>query len=134
MAKERLAFVETAVDAFNRRDLDWLYENLCEDFEFASVLTAVDGVATYRGKHAWRDYFAALEETWSEWTVENLGVHEGEGDSVAAVVRLAGKGSLSGASISQTIGVTYEFKDDKIWRMSAYLDLDEARAAVGAES
>ena len=133
MPEGRLAFVETAVAAFNRRDLAWLYEHLCEDFEFTSVLTAVDGVAKYRGRHAWRDYFAALEDTWSEWTVESLGLHEGAGDSVAAVIRLAGTGSLSGASTSQTIGITYEFKDDKISRMCAYLNPADALAAVGAE-
>lgn len=133
MSQGRLEFVEMAVAAFNRRDLDWLYEHLCEDFEFASVLSAVDGVATFRGRHAWHDYLTALEDTWSEWTVENLGLHEGAGDSVAAVIRLAGKGSLSGASTSQTIGVTYAFKDDKIWRMRSYLNPDDALAAVGAE-
>jgi ketosteroid isomerase-like protein len=130
--EDRLAFVETAVDAFNRRDMDWLHEHMSEDFEFASVLTAVDGVATYRGRDAWRDYFAALEDTWSEWDVENLGLHEGAGDSVAAVISLAGRGRLSGARTSQTIGITYEFRDDRIWRMHSYLDPDDALAAVGA--
>ena len=66
--------------------------------------------------------------------MENLGFHEGTGDSVAAVIRLSGKGSLSGASTSQTIGITYEFKDDMLWRMTAHLKPEDALAAVGAEA
>ena len=42
------------------------------------------------------------------------GPHEGPGDSLAAIM-------------------TYEFKDDKIWRMRGYLNPDDALAAVGAE-
>ena len=133
MSQGNLALVEQAVAAFNQRDLDWLYDQMPDDFEFVSVLTAVDGVATYRGRHAWRDYFAALEETWSEWHVEDVNLHEGAGDNVVAVLRLMGKGRLSGVDTSQTIGMVYRLKDGKIWRMRAYLDPDEALAAGQAE-
>ena len=54
MARENVEFVHRAIDAFNRRDLVALAEFCTDDFEFVSVLSAVDAEgSTYRGGDAW---------------------------------------------------------------------------------
>ncbi|MDQ3730338.1 MAG: hypothetical protein M3355_12205 [Actinomycetota bacterium] len=52
-------------------------------------------------------------------------------DRAAAVFRLVGTGKHSGAPAGQTIGVTYQFREGKLWRMRSYLDPAEALEAVG---
>jgi ketosteroid isomerase-like protein len=54
MAKQDVELVRSAIEAFNRRDLKTLSQLMHDDFEFVSVLTAVDAEgATYRGSDAW---------------------------------------------------------------------------------
>jgi ketosteroid isomerase-like protein len=132
MSQENVEIVARAIDAFNLRDLNALAEISHGDFEFVSVLTAVDtGGATFRGPQAWAGYFAAMDETWAEWRVEDWEVIDAGDDAVASVFRIVGKGNHSGAPVAHAIGVTYRFRQGKMWRMRAYLDPRDALQAAG---
>ena len=72
-----------------------------------------------------------MRDTWADWWVDDFQVFEGGVDSLAAVVRVAGRGQLSGAAVDRTIGMTYRLRDGKIWRMRAYLEPREALEAIG---
>src|SRR4051812_10158865 len=134
MSRENVEIVNRAIDAFNRRDLSALAESSHEDFEFVSVLTAVDtDGATYRGREAWTGYFAAMDETWEEWRVEGTEVFDAGDDGVATMFRIVGKGKHSGAPVEHAIGVVYRFRHGKLWRMRSYLDPAVAFKAVGLE-
>jgi ketosteroid isomerase-like protein len=134
MSQENVELARTSIDLFNHRDLSALAELSQEDFEFVSVLTAVDaGGATYRGSQAWTSYFAAMDETWEEWRVEDSEVFDAGDDGVAAVFRIVGKGKHSGVPVEHAIGVAYRIRQGKLWRMRAYLDPREALKAVGLE-
>ena len=125
-------FVHRAIDAFNRQDLAALADFCTEDFEFVSMLTAVEaGGSTYRGPDAWGEYFARMREAWSQWWVDDFEVFDAGDDSLAAVVRVAGRGHNSGVAVERTIGMTYRLHEGRIRRMRAYLEPEEALAAVG---
>ena|SRR5215208_1009922 len=132
MSQENVEIVLPIVDAFNRRDMTGLAELSHEDLEFVSVLTAVDaGGATYRGSDTWTSYFAAMNETWEEWEVEDFRVFDGREDRVAGVFRIVGKGKHSGAPVEREVGLAYQIREGKLWRMRSYLDPGEALDAVG---
>jgi ketosteroid isomerase-like protein len=100
--------------------------------EIVSVLTAANlGGATYRGSEAWTSYFAALDETWAEWQVEDVHVFDGSDDRVACLCRMVGKGKRSGVPVERAVGITYQFRQAQLWQVRSYLDPGEALEAVG---
>jgi ketosteroid isomerase-like protein len=132
MTRENVELVRRAVDAFNRRDLGALAEFVHGDFEFVSLLTAVDAEgATYQGSAAWATYFEDMDEAWKDWRVEDPQLVDGEDDGVAGIVRLVGTGRHSDAEVELVIGLTYFLRDGKLWRMRSYADPADALEAVG---
>ena len=130
MSEERLHLVRAAIAAFNAYDVDALAAMCTDDFEFVSVLTAVDGASTYSGPSAWRDYFAVIEQMWQDWHVEDLRVFA-EGERAAAIFRIVGTAKQSGVRIGQGVGITYEFRVGKFSRMESYVDPPDALTAIG---
>jgi ketosteroid isomerase-like protein len=132
MSQENVEIVLRAQEAFNRRDLQTLAELTDEDFEFVSVLTAVDaGESTYRGPQALASYFAAIDDTWENWQVEDFRVFDAGGDHLAVVCRLVGTGKSSGASVERKVGMAWRLRDGKLWRVRSYLDPNDALRVVG---
>jgi ketosteroid isomerase-like protein len=132
MSQENVEAVYRARDAFNRRDLQALADMTHEDFEFTSVLTAVDaGGSTYRGSASWATYFARMDDAWGDWQAEDFRAFDAGHDRIAAIFRLVGTGKSSGARVDRTIGLAYRLRDGKLWRMQSYLEPREALEAVG---
>ena len=132
MAKQDVELVRSAIEAFNRRDLETLAQLVHDDFEFVSVLAAVDAEgATYRGRNAWTSYFKAMDETWNDWHAEDPQLFDGGENRVACVFRIAGTGRHSNASVDRHVGIAYYLLDRKLWRMRSYMDPDDALRAVG---
>ncbi len=128
---DNVAIVRRARDAFNRRDFHALAEMSHEDLEFESVLAAVDGESTYRGRETWPNYFARMDEAWENWQVEDFRPIDAGDDRVVAVYSLTGTGKGSGVRVQQTAGMVYWLRGGKIWRLKSYMDHAEALEAVG---
>ena len=134
MSKENVEVVRLAVDAFNRRDLATLGDLSDQDFEFVSVLTAVDAqAATYRGLDGWSRYFTDIDRVWENWHIEGLRVFDGADGGLAATFQVTGQGRQSGAAVERTVGITYRLRGGKIWRMRSFLEPTDALKAVGLE-
>jgi ketosteroid isomerase-like protein len=132
MSRENVELARTSIDLFNHRDLSGLAEHSHSDFEFVSVLTAVDtGGATFRGPQAWTSYFAAMDEAWEDWRADDWEIFDAGDSGVATSFRIVGKGRNSGVPVEHAIGVAYRFRKGKLWRMRAYLDPRQALKAVG---
>ena len=124
--------IERLIEAFDRHDVSTLDALSHNDFEFVSLLAAVDaGDATYRGTTAWTDYFKAIDATWSEWRSDNIRIFDAGGDRLACLFRMVGTGKMSGVPIERAVGITYRIKDGKLWRMRTYLEPADALEAVG---
>jgi ketosteroid isomerase-like protein len=116
MSQENVEIALRIFEAFNRRDLQTLGELTDEDWEFVSVLTAVEGEHTYRGPETWASYFERMDDTWENWRTEDFRVFDAGGDRLAAVCRLVGTGKSSGASVERKIGIAWRLRDGKVWR------------------
>lgn len=135
MSGQNVAIVESALQAFNRRDLNALAGLSYADLEIVSTLTAANlGGSTYLGSDAFTGYFAAMDESWDEWRIEDFDVLDASDDRVACLCRLVGKGRQSGVPVERPVGITYRIRDEKLWRIRSYLDPDEALKAVGLGS
>ena len=132
MPSETVDLVKRLVEAFNRQDLDALAELSDSELEFVSVLTEVDaGGAVFRGPDLWSTYFEHMHETWEGRRAEDVRIFDAGDDRAAAVFQIVGKGKHSGVSVDQTIGITYEIRQGKLWRMRSYRSSVEALEAVG---
>jgi ketosteroid isomerase-like protein len=133
MSRENVEIVTTAIEVFNRRDLEALEDLSQGDLEIASALTAARlGESMYRGRtEAWTGYFTAIDETWEEWRIEEVVLRDAGDDRVACLCRLVGQGKHSGAPVERAIGIVFRVKDRKLWRIRSYLDPADALEAVG---
>jgi ketosteroid isomerase-like protein len=132
MSRKKVETIRRFADAFNRRDLGALAELSTDDVQFVSVLTAVDGGgATYSGPEAWETYFARMNEVWDDWRVENPEIFDAGEDRAAAVFHIAGRGKTTGVPVEQAVGVSYTFREGKLWRLRSHLDPGDALEAAG---
>ena len=133
MSRENVEIVQRTVEAFNRQDVKALAALCDERVELVfGLFTGVDaGGAPYRGTEFLASYFARMNDTWEEWTVEVEEVLDAGGDQVAALFRVVGKGKASGAPVEQAGGAAFTLRDGKVWRARSYLDPREALEAVG---
>ena len=133
-SRENVELVHTAIDAFNRQDLAALADFCAEDFEFVSVLAAVDAGAPHiSGPRGLERGTSRACATPAGGVVDRRfpGLRR-RADSLAAVVRMTGRGQHSGVTVDRTIGMTYRLRDGKVSRMRvAYLEPHEALEAVG---
>jgi ketosteroid isomerase-like protein len=131
MSQENVEVVRRLFAAFNRRDLKALAADVHPNFEFVSVLTAVDAGTTYRGPRAWTLYFEAMDETWKDWHAEDVRLFDGGDELVVGVFRIVGTGVHSNAPVDREVGLVYRFRQGQLWRMRSYLDPQQALEAVG---
>lgn len=133
MSQNNVSVVATAIEAFNSRDVGALVELSEGDLEIVSALTAANlGGSTYRGEtEAWKDYFAAMDETWEEWRIEGAELRDAGDDRVACLCHLVGRGKASGVPVERAVGIVFRISDGKLWRIRSYLDPSEALDAVG---
>src|SRR5512132_1133234 len=130
MSRENVEIVRQSFEVFNRGDAQAMAALCHGDVEFVSMLTAVEE-ATYRGKDAWETYFRHMGEIWEEWQAQGVEILEVDDERLVSTYRMVGTGKLSGAPIEQPVGVTYTFREGKMWRVRSYRDPRDALEAVG---
>ncbi len=132
MSRENVETVETAIEAFNRRDVNALVDISDDELEIVSVLTAANlGGSMYRTLEAWTSYFAAMDETWQEWQLEDFRLFDAGDDGVACLCRMIGKGRQSGVPVERPTGIVFQFRQGRLWCIRSYLDPGDAMEAVG---
>jgi ketosteroid isomerase-like protein len=130
MSRENVELVRSMIEAYKRADFETLAAGCADDFEFTSVLTAVEETS-YHGRDVWRAYWADMQEAWEEWHVEAVEILEGRDDSVVVITRLDGRGKSSGVPVDLTVGIHYLIRNGELWRMRSYLDAADALKAAG---
>jgi ketosteroid isomerase-like protein len=123
-SEDGVAILERLFDAWNRDDTKAALDLFDPQVEWRTI------EGTYYG-------LDGLVKHWNEWTEpwEDHRVQGEEfipaGDKVLAVVRVAGRGRLSGVEVGQRIFHVYALRDGRIVELQEYLDRDEALEAVG---
>jgi len=132
MSQENVEVVKRGVEAYNRRDVEALLEELDPEVEWhPGVLIPFEGEArVYRGHEGVRemmgDVFEALAEIYTEYSViRDLG------DRIVAIGRIRTRGRESGAETESPFGSVTDLRNGKAIRVSTYLDPKEALEAAG---
>ena len=130
MSQENVNLAATFIDAYNRRDAEFLEEHVAEDAE----LVPWEGVgmdAKYMGTGGVRKYFEDAM-SWSEIQVEVEGIRDAGSDTVVFWGNLRAVGAASGASVAQPLAWILHFDGrGKLKALQTYEGLDDALEAVG---
>ena len=121
-----------AADAYNRRDVEALLEELDPEVEWHSALSVLlSGRATvYRGHGGVRDWFRELDEVVAEVHVEYTDIRD-LGDRVIAIGHIRTRGRGSGVVTESPIAMVSDTRNGKSVRVRSYLDPREALEAAG---
>ncbi len=126
---ENVELLKRGYEAFNRRDLNAVFELLDPDFELVTderVLFA----GTYRGRNEIRRLLQDQEEVFGQLTMEPYEFFEA-GGRVVAFVRQRARGQASGAEVEITIGHLWTIRDGRAVRMQGFPQREKALEAAG---
>jgi ketosteroid isomerase-like protein len=132
MNSARVELARQAIDAWNRRDADWVISHSVPDIEFVpAVVGSLEGESRrrVRGTEGFRGWFADLDETWERFEVEAEEFRE-VGEVLVTVCRVHAKGRGSGLALDEQMAMVSWFRGDKFARAQSFLDLDEALEAA----
>ena len=134
MSEENVVAFERAVDAFNRRDIEAVLEELDPEVEWHPAFQVLLGgeATVYRGHEGYREFIRDSLEVFPEFQVEYSEVRD-LGDRLLAIGYLRARGKESGAETESPVGYVVEFKNGKGVRVREYLDPKEALEAAGLE-
>ena len=120
------------LDAFNRRDVEAMLEELDPDAVLHLALPAMFGgeSTVFRGHDGLRDFMRDLDEAFAEFKVEISEIRD-LGERLVTIGHLHGRGKESGADVESPIGYVIDFKSGKIVRYRDYFDPKEALEAAG---
>ncbi len=132
MSQENVGSFKRFLDAYNRRDVEAMLEELDPEVEWhPAILTPLEGEPTvYRGHEGMREWVRDLDEVFAEIDVEFSEIRD-LGDRIVAIgsIRMRGKGS--GAETESPIASVSDLKNGKSIRVRTYLDPKEALEAAG---
>ena len=132
MSQENVEIVRRVSDAYNRRDVGAMLDELHPEIEWHPWLQIQlgGGATVYRGHQAVRKGIRELEEAFSEIEAEQTEIRD-LGERVVAIGRLRGRGNESGVITESAIAWIVEFKSGKVIRVREYLDPKKALEALG---
>ena len=119
------------------------YEALSRDGDFSAIFDEFDpdvelhqseegpeGLIVHRGLEGLAGWREAMASAWEDISYELL-EFEQEGDRVLAIVRRSVRGRTSDLAIEQTLAHIFTLgANDKVVRIDAFLDPEQARAAL----
>jgi ketosteroid isomerase-like protein len=132
MSQENVEAVRRVSDAYNRRDVGAMLDELHPEIEWYPWLQVqLGGEATvYRGHEGIREGIRDGEDAFSEIQAEQSELRD-LGDQVIAIGRLRARGKESGAVTDSAIAWIVDFEGGKVIRVREYLDPAEALEAAG---
>jgi ketosteroid isomerase-like protein len=130
VAERNVDIVRSAIEAFNRGDVDAVLAAASEDIE---VYTSRDmaNAGRFRGHAGFLDWLTQWLEAWDEFTVVLLDVETIDDRHVLAIARQAGRGALSGIEIDMEVAQLFEIdRDGQIVRFQLHQHREDALAEV----
>ena len=137
MSQENVEGFKRGLDAYNRRDLDALFEELDPEIEWHPALAVVLGgkQTVFHGYQGVRESIQEEDEALAVYQLEVSEIRD-LGNRVLAIGRIHARGKESGAEIESPFYVLAESKgtqgkDARAIRLRTYLDPNEALEAAG---
>jgi ketosteroid isomerase-like protein len=134
MSHENVEAVRRATDAFNRRDIDAVLEELDPEIEWHPLLQVLLGgeATVYRGHEGALALLGDIEESFTDLQADQSEFRD-LGEHAIAIGHFRGRGRESGVTTETPIVWLVEFKSGKAIRIREYLDPKEALKAAGLE-
>jgi ketosteroid isomerase-like protein len=129
MSAENVAATRRIVDAFNRRDLDSVLDDLDPEVRLDEWQEA-PGAQSFHGHEGVRTALDSWFETW-EWMQVDIEEVREVGDRVLFTLHQRAKGRGSGIEIEITSWNVYSFRDGKVSRMQLFTSREPALEAAG---
>jgi ketosteroid isomerase-like protein len=124
--------VRDAFARWNTGEHESLLDEIHPEVEIRVASSQLSGGKPYRGHDGYREWQAAMEDSFEVWQVQPEVFHETD-DTVVVLGRMHLRGRASGVELDQEAGWMVEFRDGKMFRFEAFLDHAEALAAGGLE-
>jgi ketosteroid isomerase-like protein len=128
-AHPNVEHVRAAYAAYERAGVEALYPYLSPNVEWDMTKTALDS-RVHRGHRGVRQFFGGLAKTWESFRFR-YDEYIDAGDEILAIGRFFGCGLASGIEIEAPIVHIWTIRDGIGVRLEAYLDREQAFAAVG---
>jgi ketosteroid isomerase-like protein len=125
----RIELAGQGLEAWNRRDLEWLRRNATADFEFVPAVAATVEGGSVKGMEGMAHFLEEMDESWETFRIE-LEDFRLVGEAALGHGRVIAKGRGSGLELDQPISSVTHFRDGKIARLQSFLDPEEALAAA----
>ena len=126
---ENLELLKRGYDAFNRGDLDAVFELLDPEIEWVND-ERVPFAGTYRGHDELRALLRDQQEVFGQVTMEPYEFFE-TGDGVVAFVRVRARGEASGAAVEITVGHLWTIRNGRAVRWQGFARRENALEAAG---
>lgn len=129
MSPANVETVRRAYAAYDRGGFDALFAYLAVNIEWDMTKTTLDS-HVYQGHDEVRRFFAGLAKLWDTFSF-TYDEYIDAGDEVLAIGRLRARGKGSGVELETPVVHIWTLSDGVAVRLQAYLDRDQAMAAVG---
>jgi len=129
MSQAIVQIAKQVIDAFNRRDVDAIFECVNPDLEWLPAMPF--GGGPLRGREDIESYVREVSDSWEEYRVVAEDFRVLDDERVLVLSRIEGRGAGSGGLVDAAMGQIFDFRDSKISRVRTYLDHGEALRAAG---
>jgi|SRR5271165_177600 len=130
MSQSSLELAKRVIDAFNRRDVDAIFECVNPDVEWFPAMSVTFG-GGLRGREGIESYVREVSDTWEEYRVVGQDFRDLGEDRVLVLSRVEARGAGSGGLVDTEMGQVFDSCDGRIARVRTYLDHGQALKAVG---
>ena len=130
MSQENVEVVRRSFETFSRRDVDAFLGLWHPDGEWYPAISSQVGATRHCGHVELREFAEDYYATWAQLELMADEIIEVR-SRLLVLGHVRARGVGSGVELDQPCAWIVEFRDDKLMRVRAYLDLKAAREAVG---
>jgi ketosteroid isomerase-like protein len=132
MSEENVEVFKRGAEAYNRRDIEALFQDLDPEVEWHSALLIPFGgeETVSRGHDGVREVMSEVFDALAEIHLEYSEIRD-LGDRIVGIGRISTRGKQSGAVTDMAFGTVADMKNGKAVRIWTYLDPQEALEAAG---
>ena len=118
--------VREAFEEWNTGQRETFMDRLDPEVEINVISLQVTGGAPYRGYDGYRQWIAAMEESFEVWQLHPRTFEEHD-DSILVLGSMHLRGRGSGVELDQETGWIVDVRDGRMWRLRTFTTHDEAR-------
>jgi ketosteroid isomerase-like protein len=131
MSQENIELVQSALDAWNRGELEAFADQVAEDVAWLEVSGRPEGEPSERlGRERLQQSLESLFEAWESYRLEIEWISAVD-DRVVAVVREVARGRASGVEVDGRWGYLITVRNGQLVRIEAYRDAALALQMAG---